>query len=37
VRAILTDSEARGPAKTDPAFGTLREPVLMITRPDPGA
>ena len=31
VRAILTDSEARGPAKSDPAFGTLREPVLMIT------
>lgn len=31
VRAILLDPEARGPAKTDPAFGTLREPVLMIT------
>ena len=31
VRAILLDAEARGPAKTDPAFGTLREPVLMIT------
>ena len=31
VRAILLDSEARGPAKADPTFGTLREPVLMIT------
>jgi hypothetical protein len=31
VRAILTDTEARGPAKADPTFGTLREPVLMIT------
>jgi uncharacterized protein (DUF1800 family) len=31
VRAILADSEARGPAKTDPRFGQLREPVLMIT------
>ena len=31
VRAILMDAEARGPAKTDPTFGTLREPVLMIT------
>ena len=31
VRAILLDAEARGPAKTDPTFGTLREPVLMIT------
>jgi len=31
VRAILLDAEARGPAKIDPAFGTLREPVLMIT------
>ena len=31
VRAILVDAEARGPAKTDPAFGTLREPVLMIS------
>lgn len=31
VRAILLDPEARGPAKSDPAFGTLREPVLMIT------
>ena len=31
VRAILLDPEARGAAKVDPAFGTLREPVLMIT------
>jgi uncharacterized protein (DUF1800 family) len=31
VRAILTDTEARGAAKTDPTFGSLREPVLMVT------
>ena len=31
VRAILLDPEARGPAKADPAFGSLREPVLMLT------
>ena len=31
VRAILLDSEARGAAKTAPDFGSLREPVLMIT------
>ncbi|MBK6804741.1 MAG: DUF1800 family protein [Betaproteobacteria bacterium] len=31
VRAILLDPEARGAAKADPAFGSLREPVLMIT------
>ena len=31
VRAILLDPEARGPAKSDPAFGSLREPVLMVT------
>ena len=31
VRAVLLDPEARGPAKADPAFGTLREPVLMFT------
>ena len=31
VRQVLLDPEARGPAKTDPGFGTLREPVLMIT------
>ncbi len=31
VRAILLDPEARGPAKTASDFGSLREPVLMIT------
>lgn len=31
VRAILTDPEARGPAKIDPLFGKLREPVLALT------
>jgi uncharacterized protein (DUF1800 family) len=31
VRAILLDPEARGATKIDPAFGALREPVLMIT------
>ena len=31
VRAILLDTEARGAAKADPAFGSLREPVLMLT------
>ncbi|NDP43018.1 MAG: DUF1800 family protein [Aromatoleum sp.] len=31
VRAILTDTEARGAVKTDPTFGSLREPVLMVT------
>jgi hypothetical protein len=31
VRAILTDPEARGPAKADPRFGKLKEPVLMVT------
>jgi uncharacterized protein (DUF1800 family) len=31
VRAILLDAEARGPAKTDPRFGQLKEPVLMVT------
>jgi hypothetical protein len=31
VRAILTDAEARGAVKTDPTFGSLREPVLMVT------
>jgi uncharacterized protein (DUF1800 family) len=31
VRAILLDPEARGPAKTAPDFGTLREPVLVVT------
>ena len=31
VRAILTDPEARGDAKTDPNFGKLREPVQLMT------
>jgi uncharacterized protein (DUF1800 family) len=31
VRAILLDPEARGPAKTASDFGTLKEPVLMVT------
>jgi uncharacterized protein (DUF1800 family) len=31
VRAILLDPEARGDAKTDPAYGLQREPVQLIT------
>lgn len=31
VSAILLDPEARGPAKSDPAYGRLREPVLYVT------
>jgi hypothetical protein len=31
VRAILTDPEARGAVKLDPAYGKLREPVLFMT------
>jgi uncharacterized protein (DUF1800 family) len=31
IRAILTDPEARGDVIADPRFGSLREPVLMIT------
>ncbi|MFO1305802.1 MAG: DUF1800 family protein [Burkholderiales bacterium] len=31
VKAILMDPEARGPVKTAADFGTLREPVLMVT------
>jgi uncharacterized protein (DUF1800 family) len=31
LRAILLDPEARGDVKTDPTFGSLREPVLMVT------
>ncbi|MEO5702201.1 MAG: DUF1800 family protein [Casimicrobiaceae bacterium] len=31
VRAILLDPEARGDSTPDPAFGSLREPVLMVT------
>jgi hypothetical protein len=30
VTAILLDPEARGDAKTDPIYGHLREPVLLI-------
>ena len=30
VRTILLDPEARGAAKTDPAYGKLREPALLI-------
>jgi len=31
VRAVLTDPEARGAVKIDPAYGKLREPVLFVT------
>ncbi|MDX6304193.1 MAG: hypothetical protein QOI77_1162 [Blastocatellia bacterium] len=31
VTAILLDPEARGDAKTDPNYGHLREPVLLMT------
>ncbi|MFO1305474.1 MAG: DUF1800 family protein [Burkholderiales bacterium] len=31
VRAVLTDPEARGAVKLDPAYGKLREPVLYVT------
>lgn len=31
VRAILTDSEARGTARTDSGAGKLKEPVLLMT------
>ena len=31
VRAVLLDPEARGTAKSDPAYGRLREPVLFVT------
>ena len=30
VRAILLDPEARGDARTDPAYGKLREPALLV-------
>jgi uncharacterized protein (DUF1800 family) len=30
VRAILLDPEARGDVKTDPGYGHLREPVLLV-------
>ncbi|MBL8311421.1 MAG: DUF1800 domain-containing protein [Burkholderiales bacterium] len=32
IRAVLTDPEARGPAKWNPTFGHQAEPVLAITR-----
>jgi hypothetical protein len=31
ITAILLDPEARGDAKTDPNYGHLREPVLLMT------
>jgi len=31
VRALLLDPEARGAVKSDPTFGSLKEPVLMLT------
>jgi uncharacterized protein (DUF1800 family) len=31
VRSILLDPEARGAVKSDPAYGRLREPVLLVT------
>lgn len=31
VRAILLDAEARGPVRTDPDYGKLKEPVLYMT------
>ncbi|RAK64970.1 DUF1800 domain-containing protein [Phenylobacterium kunshanense] len=31
VRAILLDAEARGPVRTDPDYGKLKEPVLYLT------
>jgi uncharacterized protein (DUF1800 family) len=31
LRAILLDPEARGDVKSDPSYGQLREPVLMVT------
>jgi uncharacterized protein (DUF1800 family) len=31
LRAILLDAEARGDTKSDPSYGQLREPVLMVT------
>ena len=37
VRAILTDPEARGAVKLDPAYGKLREPVLYVTGAARGA
>ncbi len=31
IKAILLDAEARGNKKTDPRYGKLREPVLLVT------
>ncbi len=31
VKAILMDTEARGPGNPDPTFGSLREPALALT------
>jgi uncharacterized protein (DUF1800 family) len=31
VKAILLDTDARGAVKTDPTFGSLREPVLVVS------
>ena len=31
VTAILLDPEARGPVKSEPSYGRLREPVLFVT------
>ncbi|MEP7276613.1 MAG: DUF1800 domain-containing protein, partial [Betaproteobacteria bacterium] len=31
VRALLLDPEARGAVKVDPTFGSLKEPVLVLT------
>ncbi|HUS00050.1 MAG TPA: DUF1800 family protein [Pyrinomonadaceae bacterium] len=31
IKAILLDPEARGDSKTDPRYGKLREPVMLLT------
>jgi len=33
VRAILLDPEARGDVKTDPSYGRVKDPVLLLTGP----
>jgi len=33
VRAILLDPEARGAVKTDPSYGRVKDPVLLLTGP----
>jgi len=33
VRAILLDAEARGDVKTDPSYGRVKDPVLLLTGP----